>query len=77
MPSKPKVPCRHPGCSALVPSGTKYCDTIVQAGELPDNYFQEFVFTNDAEPEDGEGMKAEKYRFRVIHIAHHHHFEYT
>ncbi len=26
MPFKPKVPCKHPGCSALVPSGTKYCD---------------------------------------------------
>ena len=26
MPMKPKVPCRHPGCAALVPSGTKYCD---------------------------------------------------
>ena len=21
-----KVPCKHPGCGALVPSGTKYCD---------------------------------------------------
>ncbi len=26
MPFKPKVPCKHPGCSALVPSGTKYCE---------------------------------------------------
>ena len=26
MPSKPKVPCRHPGCPELVPSGTKYCE---------------------------------------------------
>ena len=26
MPTKPKVPCKHPGCAALVPSGTKYCD---------------------------------------------------
>ena len=26
MPSKPKVPCRHPGCSALIPAGQKYCE---------------------------------------------------
>ena len=26
MPVKQKVPCRHPGCAALVPSGQKYCD---------------------------------------------------
>ena len=26
MPYKPKVPCRHPGCAALVPSGTKFCE---------------------------------------------------
>ena len=26
MPTKPKVPCKHPGCPELVPSGTKYCD---------------------------------------------------
>ena len=26
MPYKPKVPCKHPGCAALVASGTKYCD---------------------------------------------------
>ena len=26
MPTKPKVPCRHPGCPNLVPSSTKYCD---------------------------------------------------
>ncbi len=25
MPYKPNVPCRHPGCSALVPPGQKYC----------------------------------------------------
>ena len=25
MPMKPKVPCKHPGCPALIPSGTKYC----------------------------------------------------
>ena len=25
MPYKPNVPCRHPGCSALIPSGQKYC----------------------------------------------------
>lgn len=27
MPTKPKVPCKHPGCAALVPAGTRYCDT--------------------------------------------------
>ena len=27
MPSKPKVPCRHPGCPELVPAGTRYCET--------------------------------------------------
>ena len=27
MPAKPKVPCKHPGCPALVPSGSKYCET--------------------------------------------------
>ena len=26
MPYKPRVPCKHPGCAALIPSGTKYCD---------------------------------------------------
>ena len=26
MPVKPKVPCKHPGCPALVPSGSKYCE---------------------------------------------------
>ena len=26
MPYKPYVPCRHPGCSALVPPGQKYCE---------------------------------------------------
>jgi len=26
MPTKPKVPCQHPGCPELVPSGTKYCE---------------------------------------------------
>ena len=26
MPYKPKVPCSHPGCGVLVPSGHKYCD---------------------------------------------------
>ena len=26
MPSKPKTPCRHPGCPELVPMGTKYCE---------------------------------------------------
>ena len=26
MPFKPKVPCKHPGCAALVSSGTKYCE---------------------------------------------------
>ena len=25
MPSRPKVPCRHPGCPELVEPGTKYC----------------------------------------------------
>lgn len=26
MPSRPNTPYRHPGCAALVPYGTKYCD---------------------------------------------------
>ena len=26
MPSRPNTPCRHPGCAALVPYGSKYCD---------------------------------------------------
>ena len=26
MPSRPNTPCRHPGCAALVPYGTKYCE---------------------------------------------------
>ncbi len=26
MPSRPNTPCRHPGCAALVPYGTKYCN---------------------------------------------------
>ena len=26
MPNRLNTPCRHPGCAALVPYGTKYCD---------------------------------------------------
>ena len=26
MPTKPMVPCRHPGCPELVDAGKKYCD---------------------------------------------------
>ena len=26
MPSKPKIPCKHPGCPELVVPGTKYCE---------------------------------------------------
>lgn len=26
MPTKPKVPCRHPGCPKLVPAGSKFCE---------------------------------------------------
>ena len=26
MPSKPSVPCKHPGCPELVPSGQRYCE---------------------------------------------------
>ena len=26
MPYKPNVPCKHPGCAALVPAGEKYCE---------------------------------------------------
>lgn len=26
MPSKPKIPCKHPGCPELVAPGTKYCE---------------------------------------------------
>ena len=26
MPSRVSVPCRHPGCAALVPYGQKYCE---------------------------------------------------
>ena len=26
LPTRPKVPCHHPGCPELVPAGTKYCD---------------------------------------------------
>ena len=26
MPRKPKVPCRHPGCSELVEPGQMYCE---------------------------------------------------
>ena len=25
MPSKPMIPCKHPGCPNLVPAGEKYC----------------------------------------------------
>ena len=25
MPKRPDTPCKHPGCAALVPYGTKYC----------------------------------------------------
>lgn len=27
MPSRPKVPCKHPGCPVLVPYGQSYCET--------------------------------------------------
>ena len=26
MPTKPKTPCKHPGCPELVEAGRKYCD---------------------------------------------------
>ena len=26
MPSRPNMPCKHPGCAALVPYGKKYCE---------------------------------------------------
>ena len=26
MPSKPKVPCQHPGCAELITPGTKFCE---------------------------------------------------
>ena len=26
IPSRPKVPCRHPGCPNLIPAGTKFCE---------------------------------------------------
>lgn len=26
MPTKPMVPCKHPGCPELVPAGQKYCE---------------------------------------------------
>ena len=26
MPSRPKVPCRHPGCPRLVEAGKRYCE---------------------------------------------------
>lgn len=26
MPIRPMIPCKHPGCAALVPSGQKCCD---------------------------------------------------
>lgn len=26
MPYRPRTPCRHPGCPALVPYGSAYCD---------------------------------------------------
>ena len=26
MPNRPNTPCCHPGCGALVPYGTKYCE---------------------------------------------------
>ena len=26
MPSRPNTPCKHPGCPALVPYGTRYCE---------------------------------------------------
>jgi len=26
MPTRPNIPCRHPGCVELVPYGAKYCE---------------------------------------------------
>ena len=36
MPYKPKVPCRHPGCTELVQSGERYCakHKAAHAGEM-------------------------------------------
>ena len=31
MPRRPNIPCKHPGCSRLVPPGTKFCE---EHGEL-------------------------------------------
>ena len=32
MPMKPKVPCKHPGCAALVPFGTKEVRSAASRG---------------------------------------------
>lgn len=29
MPSRPDIPCKHPGCSELVPYGTMYCEVHI------------------------------------------------
>ena len=26
VPSKPNIPCKHPGCPSLIPCGQKYCE---------------------------------------------------
>ena len=26
MPTRPKIPCQHPGCPERIPAGTKYCN---------------------------------------------------
>lgn len=30
MPTRPNVPCKHPGCNRLVPYGSKYCEEHAQ-----------------------------------------------
>lgn len=37
MPRKPNVPCKHPGCPALVPYGRSYCDKhqALHCGDRP------------------------------------------
>ena len=28
MPRRPNIPCKHPGCAALIPHGQMYCENI-------------------------------------------------
>ena len=37
---RPKVPCKQPGCAALVEPGNKYCEMLESVEKVPTSYLQ-------------------------------------